>query len=163
MRSCPLPNQAVHKWIPTAGYWCRRTQGLAIRQGSRFHVAGRTSGLLPPVYSVLQDREGSVWLGLAGRGLAKWLGYREWESFTALSGLTGETVYEILPMPGGPVWVGTESGFFRGDRHDGVWVWNLEKSVGEIPCMRSRRGQRALFGWVRMCAGWADSIRSAIR
>lgn len=109
------------------------TEGLAIRQGSRFHVAGRTSGLLPPVYSVLQDREGSVWLGLAGRGLAKWLGYREWESFTALSGLTGETVYEILPMPGGPVWVGTESGFFRGDRHDGAWVWNLEKSVGEIP------------------------------
>jgi diguanylate cyclase (GGDEF)-like protein len=109
------------------------TEGLAIRQDSRFRIAGRASGLLPPVYSVLQDREGSVWLGLAGRGLAKWLGYREWESFTALSGLTGETVYEILPMPGGPVWVGTEAGFFRGDRRNGQWVWSLERALGAIP------------------------------
>src|SRR5207245_10485468 len=37
--------------VPTTG-------GLAIRQGSRFHLAGRSAGVLPPVYSVLQDREG---------------------------------------------------------------------------------------------------------
>lgn len=73
------------------------TEGLAIRDKSGFHVEGRAAGILPPVYSVLQDREGSVWLGLAGRGLAKWLGYGQWESFSAQSGLTGETVYEILP------------------------------------------------------------------
>jgi len=109
------------------------TEGLAIRQNSSFHLASRMSGLLPPVYSVLQDREGSVWLGLAGRGLAKWLGYTQWESFSAQSGLTGETVYEILPRPDGSVWAGTEAGFFKGENSHGQWTWRLMKSVGAIP------------------------------
>ncbi|MDQ1473614.1 MAG: hypothetical protein QOJ99_5094, partial [Bryobacterales bacterium] len=109
------------------------TEGLAVRQGSRFHISGRSAGLLPPVYSVLQDREGSVWLGLAGRGLAKWLGYSEWEGFSALSGLTGETVYEILPGKDGTVWVGTEAGFFYGQRGEYEWTWRPVRAFGPIP------------------------------
>ncbi len=112
--------------VPTTG-------GLAVRIGNRFHVQGRMSGLLPPVYSVLQDREGSVWLGLAGRGLAKWLGYSEWESFTAQSGLTGETVYEILPQRDGSIWVGTEAGFFHGKRGEFGWDWQQQKAIGQAP------------------------------
>jgi len=109
------------------------TAGVAIRQNGKFTLAGRAQGLLPPVYSVLQDREGSVWLGLAGRGLAKWLGYSEWESFSAQSGLTGETVYEILPTASGAVWAGTEAGFFRGERRNGQWTWQAERAFGELP------------------------------
>ncbi|HXJ38163.1 MAG TPA: two-component regulator propeller domain-containing protein, partial [Bryobacteraceae bacterium] len=109
------------------------TEGLAIFEGKGLHVAGRTAGVLPPVYSVLQDREGSVWLGLAGRGLARWLGYGEWESFSAQSGLTGEAVYEILPLPGGVVWAGTESGFFKGVRHGGTWIWQQQRQLGSTP------------------------------
>jgi hypothetical protein len=41
---------------------------------------------------VLQDREGSIWLGLAGHGLAKWRGYRRWEGFTTESGLGSELI-----------------------------------------------------------------------
>ena len=109
------------------------TEGVAIGKGTSLHVAGRESGLLPPVYSVLQDREGSVWLGLAGRGLAKWLGYGEWESYSAQSGLTGEVVYEILPDANGVVWAGTESGLFRSELKDGHRIWNMVHSVGAIP------------------------------
>jgi diguanylate cyclase (GGDEF)-like protein len=109
------------------------TAGLAIREGNRFRIEGRSAGLLPPVYAVLQDREGSLWLGLAGRGLAKWLGYTEWESFTAQSGLTGETVYEILPEKDGSVWVGTEAGFFHGQRGEFEWTWQAQKPFGKIP------------------------------
>ena len=112
--------------VPTTG-------GLAIRDGGRFRLAGRSAGLLPPVYSVLQDREGSVWIGLAGRGLAKWLGYSEWESFTAQSGLTGETVYEILPVGPDTLWVGTEAGFFRGKRGEFAWDWQQQRAFGQLP------------------------------
>jgi diguanylate cyclase (GGDEF)-like protein len=108
-------------------------EGLAIGDGSTFHIAGRSSGILPPVYSVLQDRGGSVWLGLAGRGLVRWLGYGLWESFTAGSGLSGETVYEILPRPDGTVWTGGEAGLFRGKRLNSKWTWEFVKSVGAIP------------------------------
>lgn len=120
------------------------TEGLAIGVATAGHsemtfsVAGRASGLLPPVYCVLQDREGSVWLGLAGRGLAKWLGYGEWESFSAQSGLTGETVYEILPEKDGVVWAGTEAGLFRGVHElkpgdAGKWTWSIVKQIGAVP------------------------------
>ncbi len=109
------------------------TDGLAIRENGKFRIIGRSTGLLPPVYSVLQDREGSVWLGLAGRGLAKWMGYNEWENFAAQSGLTGETVYEMVPMPNGEAWVGTESGLFHGTRKGIEWTWALEPSVGKLP------------------------------
>jgi len=122
----PQLDNAGRMLVPT-------TEGLAIGQGTSFHVAGRASGLLPPVYCVLQDREGSVWLGLAGRGLAKWLGYGEWESFSAQSGLTGETVYEILPENNGLVWAGTEAGLFRGEHKGDKWTWSIEKSIGAVP------------------------------
>ncbi len=115
------------------------TEGLAIWQDGKFHLVGRNSGILPPVYSVLQDREGSVWLGLAGRGLARWLGYGEWESFSAQSGLTAETIYEILPASDGVVWVGTEGGFFRGTQKGHTWQWTMVKSVGNIPVHAVRR------------------------
>ncbi len=115
-----------HILIPT-------TEGLAIGNGTSLQVAARDSGLLPPVYSVLQDREGSVWLGLGGRGLAKWLGYGEWESYSAQSGLTGEVVYEILPNANGVVWAGTESGLFRGELKGGHRIWSMVRSVGSIP------------------------------
>lgn len=109
------------------------TAGLAIRENNRFRLAGRMEGLLPPVYSVLQDREGAVWLGLAGRGLAKWLGYSTWENFSAQSGLTGETVYEILPQPDGTIWAGTEAGFFRGERGRDNLRWTQIDVIGAVP------------------------------
>ena len=109
------------------------TEGLAIREAGRFHVAGRSTGMLPPVYSVLQDREGSMWLGLAGRGLAKWLGYNEWESFSAQSGLTSETVYEVLPQKKGDVWAGTEAGLFHGQRGQYEWEWRALPALGQTP------------------------------
>ena len=124
------------------------TDGLAIRENGQFRMIGRTSGLLPPVYSVLQDNEGSVWLGLAGRGLAKWMGYNEWESYTAQSGLTGETVYEIAPRENGEAWVGTESGLFHGNRNGNEWTWQLQKAVERIPihAVRPQRDGKLWLG-----------------
>ena len=51
--------------------------GLVIQEDGRWKQLGRRSGLLGPVYAILQDREGSLWLGLSGHGIAKWLGYRD--------------------------------------------------------------------------------------
>ncbi len=69
-------------------------EGLTINDGAHFRTVGKEQGLLGPVYSVLRDREDSIWVGLAGRGLARWRGYREWEGFTSQSGLDSELVYQ---------------------------------------------------------------------
>ena len=106
--------------------------GLMIREENRWRQIGRRSGLIGPVYAILQDREGSLWIGLSGHGLVRWLGYREWEHFNSESGLGSDLVYESLPVPGG-IWAGTDSGLFFGRRVAGDWNWRRQTGIGDSP------------------------------
>jgi diguanylate cyclase (GGDEF)-like protein len=87
--------------------------GLLIRDENGWRKISRPAGLRGSVDTVLEDRQGSLWIGLGGRGLVLWRGYREWESYSTDSGLAAEYVYGILPMKDGSLWVGTGSGLFR--------------------------------------------------
>ena len=106
--------------------------GLAVREGNHWRLIDRRSGLFGPVYATLQDREGSLWLGLSGHGLVRWLGYREWEYFNSDIGLGGDVVYQVAPFTGG-VWAGTESGLFLGTIVGGGWNWRKQTNIGDIP------------------------------
>ncbi len=108
-------------------------EGLTINEGRRFRTVGGREGLLGPVYSVLRDREGSLWLGLAGHGLARWRGYGEWEAFTSESGLTSELIYQILPLDKVTVLVGTEDGLFTGRAAGDRWTWQRDPRVERMP------------------------------
>jgi diguanylate cyclase (GGDEF)-like protein len=108
-------------------------EGLVIQEDNHWRHIDRRSGLLGPVYAILLDREGSLWLGLSGHGLARWLGYPEWEHFNSDSGLGSDLVYEVLPAPGGAVWAGTDSGLFLGRRVGGDWNWRKQTNIGDIP------------------------------
>ncbi|HLM99790.1 MAG TPA: ATP-binding protein [Bryobacteraceae bacterium] len=57
----------------------------------------------------LQDREGSIWIGLTGAGLARWLGSDAWENWTESDGLAGSTVKQIYRDRSGILWVGTDT------------------------------------------------------
>jgi len=108
-------------------------EGLTIDEGRHFRTVGGREGLRGPVYSVLPDREGSIWLGLAGHGLARWRGYGEWEAFTSDSGLASELIYQILPRGNGTVLVGTEDGLFTGQKAGDRWTWQRDSRVGRMP------------------------------
>ncbi len=111
-----------------------RTDGVSIIEpGKEPQLIGRNGGLRTSVYVAMQDREGSVWLGLAGHGLARWLGYRQWESFTEVNGLANEVVYEILPRPDGTVLAGTEGGLAIGSRGNDGWKWRMDERAGKAP------------------------------
>jgi ligand-binding sensor domain-containing protein len=79
---------------------------------------------------VLQDREGAIWVGLAGRGLARWLGYGQWDGFSPSTGLDSELIYGVLPLRDGSMWVGTENGLFRGCKLGEQWLWRRHAGVG---------------------------------
>jgi signal transduction histidine kinase/ligand-binding sensor domain-containing protein/CheY-like chemotaxis protein len=66
-----------------------------------------------PTCCVLEDREGSMWVGLAGAGLARWIGRNQWQSWTRSEGLAGNNLQAIHRDPAGVVWVGTEGGLQR--------------------------------------------------
>jgi len=90
--------------------------GLLIGDKKGWQLVDRSVGLRGTVYSAFEDRQHSLWIGLAGRGLAQWLGYGEWEGYSTESGLASDLVYEILPQDDGALLMGTEAGLFRGER-----------------------------------------------
>jgi diguanylate cyclase (GGDEF)-like protein len=139
-------------------------EGLVINEGARFRTVGPREGLRGPVYSVLQDREGAIWVGLAGRGLARWKGYGEWDGFSLASGLDSELIYEVLPLTDGSVWVGTENGLFRGRKIAERWLWQRHAGVGKIPVhsLRMDRDGNLWLGTEGYGAGRIDARTGGI-
>lgn len=63
------------------------------------------------ISAVLADHEGFIWLGLTGSGLARWLGYGEWQNWTQRDGLSRSSIWSIAKSPrDGRMWVGTRLG-----------------------------------------------------
>ncbi|MGD1070956.1 MAG: diguanylate cyclase [Bryobacteraceae bacterium] len=116
--------------------------GLVVQEGHGWKRVDRSSGLRGPVLAVLQDREGTLWLGLSGHGLVRWLGYGEWEYFNTDSGLPNDLVYEIALIPDGTVWAGTELGLLRGKRSGAGWNWRKQGELGDIPIHSVKRDRQ---------------------
>jgi ligand-binding sensor domain-containing protein len=94
-------------WVPTL-------RGLARRTATGWDLVGKSGGL--PISSVkcaLQDREGSIWMGLSGAGLVRWLGYPYWESWTEAEGLSSEAVWGIRRDGFGVLWSNHDNGASR--------------------------------------------------
>jgi diguanylate cyclase (GGDEF)-like protein len=104
--------------------------GLLIHDREGWQKIDHFAGLHGVVYSVFEDRQHSLWIGMAGRGLVQWRGYGQWESYSTASGLVSDVVYEILPQASGVVWVGTEGGLVRGKRRPFDMQW--EKVPGLV-------------------------------
>ncbi len=62
------------------------------------------------VSELFVDREGSLWIGIVGHGLMRWVGQDQWEAYTAANGLSDDIVWATLRDRGGQLWIGTESG-----------------------------------------------------
>jgi ligand-binding sensor domain-containing protein len=89
-------------------------RGIARRIEGRWEMTGIAQGLQSEaVTSILEDREGSVWLGLWGSGLAQWPGPDEWTNWTTADGLGSDTVRAVRRDPSGTVWLGTGRGLVR--------------------------------------------------
>jgi len=127
--------------------------GLLIGDGKGWQKIDRSVGLRGTVYSAFEDRQHSLWIGLEGRGIVQWRGYRDWESYSTESGLTSDLVFEILPRDDGSLLVATEAGLFRGVHRqfgmsfkpvpglDGLPVHSLRKSPsGDIWVGTETRG-----------------------
>ena len=86
-------------------------RGIVRQKGSGWELIGLRAGLASDDISfVRQDREGSVWVGLLGTGLQRWLGYNQWESWTESEGLSRNSVWSILRDGAGTLWAGTQRG-----------------------------------------------------
>ena len=84
---------------------------LGLWENGRWSRVDARNGLPPyDISAIFMDREGSLWLGIVGHGLRRWLGQGHWESFTVAEGLSNDIVWATLRDREGRLWVGTESG-----------------------------------------------------
>lgn len=107
--------------------------GLLIHDEKGWQKIDRRTGLRGAVYAAFEDRQRSLWIGMAGRGLVQWRGYQEWESYSTESGLESDIVYEILPQTHGVIWVATEGGLVRGERRTTGIRWNKVGGLDGFP------------------------------
>ncbi|MGO9257952.1 MAG: ATP-binding protein [Bryobacteraceae bacterium] len=106
-------------------------QGLAIRSAAGWTVVDRRQGLRSAMTSAaLEDREGSLWIGLIGTGIARWLGRGEWESWTVAQGLPSDVIWSIRRDRKGSLWVGTSLGLARLNGHSRPTIWTRKDGLG---------------------------------
>ena len=87
------------------------TDGIARREGENWHVFGVANGLPPHIASqFLFDRQGSFWFAVDGHGVRRWLGYDNWQSWTARDGFNVGTVWGLDQDHNGTLWAPGELG-----------------------------------------------------
>jgi diguanylate cyclase (GGDEF)-like protein len=100
-------------------------RGLARKDGGVWKLLGPHDGLPGSTVNVaLVDREGSLFLGIAGEGLARRLGQGAFRGGGESEGLAHNLVWAVVREEGarrpGALWVGTEGGLNRIDPADGT-------------------------------------------
>ena len=96
--------------------------GLGIRQPNGWKLAGSGNGAPSHgIAAVVQDREGSVWLGVRGDGIFRWLGFGRWEGWTTAHGISSSITWQVARDRAGYLWVGTDGGVDRRGPADAFW------------------------------------------
>lgn len=94
---------------PLGRIWTPTPSSLAWFEGQQAHLFSETNGLPQGGGNVLLvDRDGDLWLG--GNGVHQLLGGFVWTGYTRQQGLPAHTVWSVLRMRDGYLWVGTSSG-----------------------------------------------------
>jgi signal transduction histidine kinase/ligand-binding sensor domain-containing protein/ActR/RegA family two-component response regulator len=124
------------------------SDGLARRTARGWETVTVDDGLgSTAISAVFRDREGNIWLGLLGSGLARWLGYNEWQSWSGREGLSRSSVLALAWSkaglnPGdasGTLWAATQDGLDYAQLRDGQLVWKHRTIPGLDPVIKKIR------------------------
>ena len=111
--------------------------GLARRAVRGWETVALDDGMgSSDISSLFRDREGNVWLGLMGSGLARWLGYNEWQSWSDREGLSRSSIWSLAKDAHGTLWAGTQSGLDYAQVENGGLAWK-HQPIGGMETIRS--------------------------
>ncbi len=84
---------------------------LALWEKDHWRLVTERNGLSPfEVQNLFVDREGSIWMGVVGHGLLRWVGEDRWEAYTQADGLSDNLVWAAIRDHQGRLWIGTDAG-----------------------------------------------------
>ena len=102
----PLLAEDSHGRILTA-----QGSTIALWENDHWRFVTEHNGLSPfEVQGLFVDREGSIWMGVVGHGLERWVGEDRWEAYTQADGLQDNLVWASIRDNQGRLWIGTETG-----------------------------------------------------
>ena len=105
-------------------------RGVAFQEENGWRLVSADHGLPTPLTSsLLEDREGSLWIGLRGSGVARWLGEERWQHWTEAEGLTSNAIRAIRRDPKHGIWVGTDDGLNLLLPEGGVRHWTKKEGL----------------------------------
>lgn len=82
--------------------------GIAIREADGWRTVAQSNGVPAGVLTaLLEDQEGTLWLGVEGLGIASWAGRDVWENWTKREGLGDEQVGAVAVDALGQTWIAT--------------------------------------------------------
>lgn len=84
---------------------------FGIWQGHSWRMITQRNGLSRyDISALVVDHEGSIWIGVVGHGIFRWVGQDLWEAYTAAEGLSNDIIWSSVRDRLGRLWIGTESG-----------------------------------------------------
>ncbi len=93
--------------------------GLFLHYDDHWDVIDKRRGTAAnAMFSAIQDREGTYWLGLGGNGIERWQGEGRWSGWTDAEGLPDNVVWAEARDYKQRLWVGT---------NDGVAMWDADQ------------------------------------
>jgi len=140
--------------------------------GQRWQHFSASSGLPlgGKLRALLADRDGGLWLGMAGGGLLQWRGYGLWQNWSTADGLAGPVVWALKRDAGGRLYAATGDGLSMLDEAEGrfVPVGGEVKAHRELSALEDDGAQHL---WVASSAGvvlpvgqgWAAEQRAGVK
>jgi diguanylate cyclase (GGDEF)-like protein len=102
-----------------------RRSALALWEKDHWRMVTERNGISPfELQNLFVDREGSLWMGVVGHGLLRWVGEDRWEAYTAADGLSDNLIWAAKRDRQGRLWIDTESGLNwipQGDNSPRLW------------------------------------------
>jgi len=128
--------------------------------GQRWQHFSASSGLPlgGKLRALLTDRDGGLWLGMAGGGLLQWQGYGLWQNWSTADGLAGPVVWALKRDAGGRLYAATGDGLSVLDEAEGRFV----PARGEVRAQRelsALEDDGAQHLWVATAAGTVLPVR----
>ena len=142
----------------TDGWWFGTPDALYSYRGGRLERFGAAAGIPPGgVTSILESRNGQLWVGTDGGGLARLVNGR-FQRFASQDGLSDDNVTFLLEDREGSLWVGTRHGGLNRFRQPIFTLYTPTEGLS-AKVIWSVYGDRQGALWIGTEAGGVDRLQ----